>query len=175
MVLPRFTYHPDPLSTGSIVQTDEMCECCGEARGYKYAASMYARDRPKCVCPWCIADGGAARKFDGSFLDDQPLVQAGVPESVIDEVCFRTPGYASWQQQIWQSHCGDACEFHGDAVESEIRELDGEPLFVFLDRNGVKPELWTLIRDNYVAAGDTSIFKFVCRKCRFPVYNLDLS
>ncbi len=175
MDLPYFIYHPDPLGTGSVVATDAQCECCGQARGYRYAPTMYARKRPNCVCPWCIADGSAARKFDGAFVDDYPLVQAGVPAAVLDEVCFRTPGYASWQQEIWQAHCGDACEFHGDAAESEIKSLNGEVLAAFLSRNGLKAEHWPRLRDNYVPGGDASIFKFVCRECKFPVYGLDLS
>jgi uncharacterized protein CbrC (UPF0167 family) len=175
MNLPRFRYHPNPIATGAVVPTEDVCECCGKARGYKYNSVVYAEKEVECVCPWCIADGTAAQKLDGMFLDDYPLVQAGVPQSAIDEVCRRTPGYNSWQQQIWQSHCGDACEFHGDASEAELASLGGELLDEFLKREGIKPEHWPRIRENYVPGGDASIFKFVCRTCKLPVYSLDLS
>lgn len=175
MALPKFTYHPDPLGTRALVASAEVCDCCGQARGYKYNATIYARKRARCICPWCISDGTAARKLDGKFVDDDPLKSAGVPQSVIDDVCLRTPGYSSWQQEVWQAHCGDACEFHGDATEVEVADLAGEALSEFLRRSGLKREHWPRLRDNYVPGGDASIFKFVCRKCGFPVYNLDLS
>jgi uncharacterized protein len=136
---------------------------------------MYARKSPENVCPWCIADGSAAKKFDGMFLDDDPLNRAGILQSVIDEVCMRTPGYVSWQQQVWQAHCGDACEFHGDATREEIESLDDQAIAHFIEHEGLKPQHWPLVRDNYVPGGDTSIFKFVCRKCQLPVYTFDLS
>lgn len=175
MDLPTFRYHPDPVATGAVVPTDEACECCGESRGFKYNSTMYASESPECVCPWCIADGSAAQKFDGMFLDDYPLKRAGVPQSVVDEVCLRTPGYNSWQQQIWQAHCNDACEFHGDASEAEVLGMSGEALSIFLTRSGMKPEHWPRLRDNYAPGGDASVFRFVCRKCHVTVYNLDLS
>lgn len=175
MDLPKFRYHPDPIATGAIVSTDKACNVCGQERGYKYSSTMYARMQVDCICPWCIADGTAAEKLDGMFLDDYPLKSAGAPQPVVDEVCLRTPGYNSWQQQIWQSHCGDACEFHGDASEAEIANLSGEVLEEFLTREGLKAEHWPRLQENYVPGGDASIFKFICRKCRVPLYNLDLS
>jgi uncharacterized protein CbrC (UPF0167 family) len=57
------------------------------------------------------------------FSDDHPLAQAGVPDEVIEEVARRTPGYNSWQQEVWLSCCDDACQFHGDAARSELQAL----------------------------------------------------
>ena len=142
-------------------------------KGYKYNSTIYARDEVETICPWCIADGSAAQKFDGMFLDDHPLRQANLPETVIEEVCKRTPGYSSWQQQVWQAHCGDACEFHGDASEDEMLNLEGENLTGFLDREKIKLELWLEIRDLYLPGGDPSIFKFVCRTCSQIIYTMD--
>ncbi|WP_084910671.1 CbrC family protein [Burkholderia ubonensis] len=42
MTLPTFRYHPDPLGTGSVVESDARCVCCGVARGYRYAGPVYA-------------------------------------------------------------------------------------------------------------------------------------
>ncbi len=64
-MLPVFTYHPHPLETGAIKASDATCECCSKARGFVYTASIYCADEVECVCPWCIADGSAAEKFDG--------------------------------------------------------------------------------------------------------------
>ncbi|MCK5338820.1 MAG: CbrC family protein, partial [Bacteroidales bacterium] len=33
MDLPKFKYHPDPLKSGSIVRSENECECCGKKRG----------------------------------------------------------------------------------------------------------------------------------------------
>ena len=83
-MLPTFRYHPDPIATGSVKVSDAVCRCCEQTRGYIYAASVYARDsRRDSICPWCIADGSAARKLEAMFSDDDPLAQAGVPDEVI--------------------------------------------------------------------------------------------
>ena len=47
-MLPKFTYHPDPLATGAVGVSDRTCECCGQARGYIYTASVY-----RFVCRHC--------------------------------------------------------------------------------------------------------------------------
>src|SRR5690348_13816236 len=102
MSLPAFLYHPDPIATGSVKPSDVVCRCCCQARGHIYTASVYApvtlRD---CICPWCIADGSASGKFDAMFSDGHPLAEAGVPDEVVEEVTKRTPGYNSWQQEVW--------------------------------------------------------------------------
>lgn len=36
MELPSFKYHPAPLATGSIVNRQAKCDCCGEIRDYIY-------------------------------------------------------------------------------------------------------------------------------------------
>ena len=115
MDLPNFRYHRNPLATGAIEQSDSVCECCEEARGYIYKASIYSEKAIDVLCPWCIADGSAAEKFTASFVDDYPLIEAGLNQKIIEEVCRRTPGYISWQQEVWLQHCIDACEFCGDA------------------------------------------------------------
>src|SRR5260221_13258141 len=114
--LPEFKYHPNPLETGSIKESDNNCRCCCEQkRGFMYVGSVYAiEDLDDCICPWCIADGSAADKFDASFADDLNLIKAGVSLEIIHEVTGRNPGYISWQAEYWEAHCEDACEFHGD-------------------------------------------------------------
>src|SRR6185369_1862863 len=128
-MLPSFRYHPAPLATGSVVESATTCRCCGRARGYIYASSVYAVESLRdSLCPWCIADGSAATKFDACFSDGDPLIRAGVPVSVVDEVTLRTPGYVSWQQEVWLACCDDACAFHGDATRSELSALDRNAL-----------------------------------------------
>ncbi|MGH3347144.1 MAG: CbrC family protein [Nocardioides sp.] len=109
-LLPSFRYHPEPLRTGSLVMSTAACEQCGQARGYAYAGPTYSVAEVETVCPWCIADGSAARYFDAEFttVDGAP---AGISDDVVDEILHRTPGFAGWQQETWLFHCADAAEF----------------------------------------------------------------
>jgi len=174
MPLPKFRYHPDPLATGSIKPSTAVCDCCGEARGFEYTASFYTRQKPKPIlCPWCIESGDAARKYDGAFSDDYPL-QDLAPE-IVQEVCQRTPGYNSWQQEVWQSHCNDACEFLGDAELEELRALAGDDLAAQLKRSGMKDQHWTSLVAKYQKGGSPAVYKFACRHCRTVIYPIDFS
>ena len=132
---PEFRYHPNPLVTGNIQKSDMCCECCGENTGYIYTGPIYAIEDIEYVCPWCIASGVATEKFDATFCDAASLIEANIPESVIEEVTQRTPGYNSWQQGEWKAHCNDACEFHGDAPKDELGALNDEYLLQFLGQH----------------------------------------
>src|SRR5437867_876141 len=62
---PEFPYHPDPRATGSVVVSDTSCVACGQSRGFVYAGPVYSQDELiDSLCPWCIADGSAAEKYD---------------------------------------------------------------------------------------------------------------
>ncbi len=132
--LPIFKYHPDPVMTGSIKPSEAECVCCGRKRGYIYAGQVFAADDlSESICPWCIADGSAHIKFNAEFTDSagvggyaKPPV---VPNSVVEEVAFRTPGFLGWQQEHWLACCGDAAAFLGRAgcVELESRWRDAIP------------------------------------------------
>jgi len=164
--LPYFEYHPDPLQTGAIVQTDRECLCCGMSRGYIYVGPVYAKeDYDESICPWCIADGSAASKLDASFADSVPLLQAGVPKEIAEEVNLRTPGYTSWQQENWLSHCGDACEFHGDATIEDVKNASFEQ-----NEDG-----WNWATNGYNPGGDSALYKFKCRHCGMVLLSWDLS
>jgi len=81
--LPVFRYHPDPVATGAIVRSDVACACCGEATGFAYDGPWYATHDPDgVICPWCIADGRAAARFDAEFTGFDRLASAVVPVSV---------------------------------------------------------------------------------------------
>src|SRR5512135_730287 len=106
--LPVFRYHPDPVRTGSVVASEKTCVCCSTARGYAYADVPYTEQdvEPETICPWCIADGSAHDKLDAEFID-AAAIPDDVPEEAIDEIAYRTPGYASWQGEVWLSCCDD--------------------------------------------------------------------
>ena len=171
--MPQFVYHPDPVATGSVVPSSEVCPACGAARGYAYALTPYAIGEHDHICPWCIADGTAHAKFDATFVDDWPLQRADLPDSVVAEVTQRTPGYTSWQQEEWLSCCGDACEFHGDAPQAEIRALDARGFERLVPRPAFKFDEAPGFLRNYEPGGSPAFYKFVCRRCGGVQYGWD--
>jgi uncharacterized protein CbrC (UPF0167 family) len=122
--LPSFRYHPDPLSTGSFKpDADTPCLSCNRLRGYIYTGSVWTEKNfilDDHLCPWCIADGSAARRFGATFnytgtLDD-------VSDAVREEIEMRTPGFIAWQQEVWLGCCGDGAAFLGLTGAKELRE-----------------------------------------------------
>lgn len=163
MTLPAFTYHPDPLATGSVEVSDAVCECCGQARGYRYTGPVYAEDDIEDLCPWCIADGSAAERFDADFTD----VESDMPDEAAGIIAKRTPGFSGWQQERWLAHCDDGAEFHGPAGAAELTALpavetdfpfDHPRFLTALDRKG--PPTAYLFRcrgcGKYLAYADTT-------------------
>lgn len=88
--LPYFRYHPDPVASESIRESDETCACCNRNTGWIYTATFFtAQDVSGRFCPWCIADGSAAERFEGEFTDAYGL--DGVSEETLVQVTRRTP------------------------------------------------------------------------------------
>lgn len=168
MTLPKYAYHPDPIATGSIVASDDSCICCGQARGFIYKGPVYTtheiRDR---LCPWCIADGTAHRKFDAEFTDANGVGGCGdwdkVPDLVRHEVVHRTPGFSGWQQEQWWTHCGDAGEFLGPMGYEEAAALGPELLEAFNCgyTSPYREEYLKALDRNHAPTG----YAFRCRHC----------
>jgi uncharacterized protein CbrC (UPF0167 family) len=59
MELPDFKYHPNPMATGSIVPSAEVCPVCGETRGFAYDGIPYGTNELEHICPWYISSGAA--------------------------------------------------------------------------------------------------------------------
>jgi hypothetical protein len=90
--LPEFKYNPDPVATGSIEAREARCLCCGQSRGAIYVGPVFSETELDAeLCPWCIADGSAAARFDALFTDDYGVPE-DVPEEVVAAVTQRTPG-----------------------------------------------------------------------------------
>lgn len=173
--LPHFRYHPYPLGTGAVVASDKECICCGRVRGFIYVGPVYStNDLNESLCPWCIADGSAATKLDASFADSYPLHQAGTPDEVIEEVNLRTPGYVSWQQESWLSHCNDACEFHGDATIADVETASKATKQSWLEEYKQDEAGWQRAIEGYRPGGDSALYKFVCRHCGQVLFGWDL-
>jgi uncharacterized protein CbrC (UPF0167 family) len=171
---PRFRYHPDPIATGAVEASPATCACCGKANGFIYVGPTYGPDLDGPLCPWCIADGSAAARLDASFADAHPLIQAGIPDEIVEEIHLRTPGYESWQQDSWLSHCGDACVFHGDATEADIGEASVETKQMWKTEYQQDEAGWQLATDGYRPAGSSAFYKFRCRHCHLILLGWDL-
>lgn len=172
--LPRFRYHPDPVATGAITHSDDVCACCGEATGFAYDGPLYADDEPDgAVCPWCIADGRAAARWDMEFTDPRPLAKAGVPGAVIEDVTRRTPGFTAWQQEEWLCHCGDACEFHGDASVDDVRGASAMTRSAWCAMYALGEDQWAVHAGAYVPGGDVGFYRFRCRHCGLTLLGWD--
>lgn len=125
--LPRFKYHPDPIATGAIEERAIRCQVCDRESRYRYGLPLYAIEDVADICPWCIADGSACRKYDGELVDGHILAGLTSPEAR-DEVAHRTPSYGG-AERVWPEHCGDFCAFiqnarwaHFAPVATELAE-----------------------------------------------------
>jgi uncharacterized protein CbrC (UPF0167 family) len=171
MALPSFKYHPDPLSTGSVVKSRTECVCCGQVRGFIYVGPVYAEEEyDENICPWCIADGSAHEKFDAEFADPDGIGNYGqwgkVAKRVIEEVAYRTPCFLSWQAERWWTHCRDAAQFVGSVGRKELMALGPQAVAAIRESAGL-PEgpgwnsLLAALRKN----GSPRAYLFRCVKC----------
>ncbi|MCW7460446.1 CbrC family protein [Leptospira bandrabouensis] len=131
MNIPKFKYHPDPIKTGSIVPSDEICICCGQKSGYLYFGPVYTEaDIEEQICPNCISNGLAHSKYKAEFTDIAAVGDYGhwddVSESIKEEISYRTPSFMGWQQERWWTHCNDAGIFLGRAGFEEIKEYGNQ-------------------------------------------------
>jgi uncharacterized protein CbrC (UPF0167 family) len=170
-MLPNFAYHPDPILTGSIVESDAVCICCDQSRGYIYTGPTYAAAEIEDeLCPWCIFDGSAHAKFDAEFVDRAGIGDYGswdkVPSEVLETVAFRTPGFSGWQQERWWTHCGDAAEFIGPVGSAEARELGPEFLEEIRKEAGMADDpYWEDYSAALHAKHCPTAYAFRCRHC----------
>jgi len=119
--LPQFRYYPDPLSTGVIVPSENPCLGCNRIRGYIYTGPVNTEKNfilTEAICPWCIADGTIAKRFE-AFFNDTGSVE-GLADAVREEIEKRTPGFEAWQQEEWMGHCGDGAAFLGLVGKKEL-------------------------------------------------------
>lgn len=171
MDLPHFRYHPDPIASGSIEPSNSPCGACGRSRGYLYLEAVLWETEPEGhVCPWCIASGKAHAKFGAEFIDPAAIGGFGrwdsVPNEVILEIAYRTPGFSGWQDEKWWSHCGDAAEFLGPAGREQVEAYGPELSAALQKESGLNDVEWArrlslLDRDH----GPTA-YVFRCLRCR---------
>lgn len=168
--LPLFRYHPEPLATGSIIPSPIVCRRCGLSRGYIYVGPVFAQaDLGDAICPWCIADGSAAREFGAEFTDPAGVGDYGsweaVPTAVVNEISQRTPGFSGWQQERWWTHCGDAAAFLGRAGRRQIETKWPDAVPALMREAGMEGETWNEYFAALDAEGSPTAYIFRCRLC----------
>jgi uncharacterized protein CbrC (UPF0167 family) len=171
MNFPTFKYHPDPIGTANVKHSDIECVCCKRKRGLIYVGPVFSvQVLSECICPWCIADGSVHTKFEAEFTDVASLgeysITTVVPNSVIEEVAFRTPGFLGWQQEHWLACCGDAAAFVGRAGRVELEHQWSDAIESIQNDCGmVDGADW----QNYFAAldkdGSPTAYVFKCLHC----------
>lgn len=77
---PVFKYFSDPYVHHAFIQEDTRCDC---------------------ICPACVADGSAAKKFDLVFNE----IDEDVSPTVRDTIEHKTSGIISWQEHNWEVNC----------------------------------------------------------------------
>ena len=168
MKLPIFKYHPDPLASGSIVESDQQCRCCGKKTGFIYAGPVYAEDElDQAICPWCIADGSAADKFDATFTDESGIGdgEVAVTPEAEEEVARRTPGFSGWQQERWLGCCDDAAAFLGPMGRKELEKLGPTALAAVHEECGLEDEEWTDYFEALNRDDGPTAYVFRCLHC----------
>jgi uncharacterized protein CbrC (UPF0167 family) len=84
--LPFFKYNADPIKLGVIKQELTICPSCGKKRDYVYNGPFYSVEEVEGICPWCVADGSAATKFNGEFQDIMLLLSYYVLRLTVKDV-----------------------------------------------------------------------------------------
>ena len=160
--LPQFRYYPDPVGTGAFEEGEEKtCPCCGKKSTVYYSILPYCIENVENLCPICISNGEAARKYDATFVQDAEW--NGEPDKEKDEELFRrTPGYISWQGEYWLSCCDDYCAYLGTVGTRELKAMDiaDEVFEEYEARNEFED-----VREYLVKDGSLCGYLFRCLHC----------
>jgi uncharacterized protein CbrC (UPF0167 family) len=168
--LPTFRYHPDPIATGSVEASENVCIICNTARGYIYTGPVYCEaEITGGICPWCIADGSAHEALDAEFTDREGIGDRGrwdeIPDSVLEEVAYRTPSYSGWQQEVWFTHCNDAAAFLGAVGRNELDALGPEAIASIQASTDLEGNQWAHFFERLNKDGSPTAYLFRCLHC----------
>jgi len=169
--LPFFRYHPDPVSTGSVEESSNVCLVCNQARGFIYTGPAYSEeeDFDSSICPWCIFDGSAHRILHVEFTNPEGIGGYGdwdsVDSAVIEEVAYRTPGFETWQDPRWFTHCHDAGQFLGPAGRTELDKFGIEAIKAIQHQSGYQGDEWNYFHLMLDRDHGPTAYLFRCRHC----------
>jgi uncharacterized protein CbrC (UPF0167 family) len=166
MKFPTFKYHPNPIATGSVAESSNQCICCERRNGFIYTGPVYALDDlDNRFCPWCIADGTAAERFEAVFTDESGIGDDELAIETQEKVARRTPGFAGWQQERWLSCCNDAAAFLGPMGRKELEELGSTAIEAVRESTGLKGSDWTRFYSVLDREAGPTAFVFKCLHC----------
>jgi len=174
MKLPIFKYNPDPIKLEVIIEEETICPVCEKKQNYVYVGPFFSEEEIEGICPWCIADGSAAEKYDGEFQDIESCDEVD-NEEYVDELMYRNPGYIGWQQEYWLSHCGDFCSIIEYVGWKEIKHLEHE---LENDINRVCKKYGLSIQEfksTLEIDGDLQGYLFQCNCCKKHRLHADMS
>lgn len=196
--LPDFRFHPDPVATGAVVEKPGVtCPCCGLDRGWAYVGPLYSAlpDIPDDICPWCIADGSASKKFAwgkkdfpavfvaglGEYLrgDDgrinnfhnSALAKIDITQDAKDELYLRTPGVSSFQDIYWPVCCAEPTTYLGPREGEELLEMTG-PLDSLIATGTSEQKAKDLLASAEVD-GSVLAHTFRCEQCGTHLVEID--
>jgi uncharacterized protein CbrC (UPF0167 family) len=168
--LPRFRYYADPIGDGRFSRSAARCDICTRARGWVFNGVFYsaAVDDPV-MCPWCIADGSVAERWNGSFNETAAVIAT----ARMLELCQRTPNMETWQDWEWPCHCDDAARYMGQPDGSQLRAQPAarDALLTGLAREGFSdPDAQQLV--DSMGASPTA-YHFRCLHCGTDIVTWD--
>ncbi len=155
---PQFKYHPNLYDSDYVIYGDGICQCC-KKKVERYINTMYCMEDIDCICLDCVADGSAAERFNGTFVQGAMRVS---DKKKRDELFKRTPGYCSWQGEYWLVCCDDYCAYIGDVGTKELEEM-GIADEVFNEYEALNQ--YTDVREHLTAKGSMAGYLFKCLHC----------
>lgn len=164
-MVPTFKYHPHPVENEVFTKAKEgeqvICPCCEQETAYYYEPMIYTREDVQNLCPNCIANGKAAQKYNGSFIQDAETV-SDIEKT--EELFQRTPGLITWQGEYWLAHCDDYCAFIAYVGTKELEEMGilEEVLADYALQNQYEVDA---VRDYLERNGSMSGYLFQCLHC----------
>ena len=171
--LPTFKYNPNAERLGIIKKEETSCPVCEQKQNYVYQGPFYCIDEVDGICPWCIKDGSAAKKYEGEFQDSYSCDTVN-NEEFLTELTTRTPGYSGWQQERWLSHCGDFCALKDYVGWLEIKdlkeELEDDLKEIKSEYNLTQEELEKYLVNN----GGVQGYLFQCLHCKKHRLTIDM-
>ena len=159
----KIQYHPEPLKTGAF-KNDKIvgCDCCDKKTDIYYSGPFYTAEEVEYLCPKCIADGSASKKYEGEFQDSANCDKVD-SDKYIKELCLQTPGYHGWQQEYWLAHCGEFCAFVGYVGWKDIIDMGIEEQIIkdYMKNGDMDIEIVKQCTNN----GHLQGYLFQCLKC----------
>lgn len=172
--MPRFNYMSDSYLTTVFTVDSFTCDCCKKISDLKYIGPQYSSATiDAMLCHQCIQTGEAVKSGLVGFFNE--IDPERVDDNVSSEICYRTPGLFTWQDQEWATHCNDACEFHGDATAQDIIDADEKTIHIWMERYDQSRKDWDSFMTGYAPGGDQGVYKFICKHCDAIVINWDFS